>query len=75
MTQETATLVIYTHPDCDGSEMAIADFKRDGVPFKQIDITQVPGATEELLKLTGGERITPVILDGEMVIIGYGGIG
>ena len=75
MTQETATLTIYTHPDCAYSQAALADLQKDGIPFNQIDVTLVDGATEELERLTGGERITPVIIEGELVTVGYGGVG
>ncbi len=75
MVQETATIIIYTHPDCEASAQAKADFQRDGIAFKEIDVTVVPGAIEELERLTGGEHVTPVIVDGEMVIVGYGGLG
>ncbi len=75
MVQDTKIIVIYTHPDCDASAQAKADFRKDGIDFKEIDVTLVPGAVEELERLTGGDHITPVIIDGDMVIIGYGGLG
>lgn len=75
MIQETKTLIIYTHPDCDASAEAKAEFKKSGISYKEIDVTLVPGAVEELEKLTGGEHVTPVIVDGETVSIGYNGIG
>ena len=75
MAQETKTIIMYTHPDCDASSEAKADYARDEIAFTEIDVTKVPGAVEELEKLTGGEHITPVIVDGDMVIIGYGGVG
>lgn len=75
MAHDAKTIIIYTHPDCDASAEAKAEFQRDAISFKEIDVTVVPGAIGELVALTGGERITPVIVDGEMVIVGYGGIG
>lgn len=75
MVEATQTIIIYTHPDCDASAQLKADYQRDGIEFKEIDVTLVPGAIAALEKLTGGDHITPVIVDGEMVIIGYGGIG
>lgn len=75
MVQDTQTIVIYTHPDCDASAQAKADFQKDGIAYREIDVTVVPGAVEELERLTGGRHITPVIIDGDKVIIGYGGTG
>ncbi len=75
MVQDTQQLIIYTHPDCDASAGAKADLQRDGIEFREIDITREPGAIDELLKLTGGERITPVMVEGKLVTIGYKGTG
>ena len=75
MVQDTKTIVIYTHPDCDASAQAKADFQKDGIAYREIDVTVVPGAVDELERLTGGDHITPVIIDGDMVIVGYGGMG
>ena len=72
---EPTTLTIYTHPECDYSQAAKADVERDGIPFTEIDVTVSPGAIAELERLTGGERITPVIVEGELVTVGYGGVG
>ena len=73
--QATEEIVIYTHPECEFSAAAKAEFQELGIPFKEIDISKVPGAAEELERLTGGERITPVIVEGGRVTIGYKGMG
>ena len=76
MTQEkTATIVLYTHPDCNYSDAQRADFVRDGVEFHEIDVTLHPEAIPDLEGLTGGERITPVLVVGDTVTVGYHGIG
>ena len=76
MTQErTATIIIYTHPDCSYSAAAKDDFEKSGVDFREIDVTLQPEAIPELERLTGGERITPVIVEGDTVTVGYHGIG
>ena len=72
---ETATAEIYTRKDCSYSDAALSEMKDNGTPFKEIDIDEVPGAKEELLRLSNGEAITPVmVVDGE-VVIGYHGLG
>ena len=75
MAQDIQTLIIYTHPDCDASAQLKLDYKRQGIAFKEIDVTEVPGAVKELEKLTDGEHLTPVIVEGDEVTIGYGGVG
>ena len=72
---EGAILTIYTHPDCTYSQAAKADLERDEIPFKEVDVTVVPGSIEKLEELTNGERITPVIVEGDQVTVGYGGVG
>jgi len=73
--EKTATITIYTHPDCSYSTAAKDDYIRDGVEFYEIDVSRHPEAVPDLEKLTGGERITPVIIDGDTVTVGYHGVG
>ncbi len=73
--QSTATIVLYTHPDCNYSDAQRADYVKDGVNFFEIDVTVHPDKIPELERLTGGERITPVIVEGDKVTVGYHGVG
>ena len=68
------TIVIYTHPDCSYSSAAKDEFLRNGIPFKEIDLSINPEAWQEVERLTGGERTTPVIVEGELVTVGFHGI-
>ena len=53
----------------------MSEMDDNGTAYRQIDIDEVAGATEELLRLSNGEAITPVmVVDGE-VVIGYHGLG
>lgn len=70
-----ATLVVYTRPDCSYSDALLHDLDKDGVEYKQIDLSIFPEMVTEVERLTGGERMTPVMVEGELVIIGYHGIG
>ena len=75
MTQEkTGTIIVYTHPDCSYSADAKSDFKRRGIEFREIDVSRDPAAAAEVERLAG-ERITPVIVQGEEVIVGFNGMG
>ena len=69
------TIIIYTHPDCEYSTTLKNELDKSKAKYKEIDISIVPGATEELLQITKGQRITPVIVEGERVTIGHYGIG
>jgi glutaredoxin len=69
------TIVIYTHPDCHYSAAAKDEFLQNDIPFREIDLSIAPDAWKEVERLTGGERITPVIVEGELVIVGFHGVG
>ena len=75
---ETASetiLIVYTHPECEYSSLLKEDLEKDQIEFKEIDVTLIDGAMDELMRITGGDRITPVTVEGELVTIGYGGLG
>ena len=69
----SSTLIIYTHPDCSFSAAAKMDFRRQKVEYTEIDVAKQVDKIPELLALTDGERITPVIVDGDQVTIGFKG--
>jgi glutaredoxin len=66
---------MYTHPDCSYSDDARNEFLQNDIPFREIDLSVTPEAWEEVERLTGGERITPVIVEGELVTVGFHGVG
>ena len=68
-------LTVFTRPDCTYSDALMHELERDGVPFRQIDLEAYPQYVEEVERLTGGERVTPVMVEGEVVVGGYHGIG
>ena len=69
------TIVIYTHPDCNYSDAARDEFLQNDIPFREIDLSVTPDAWKEVERLTGGERTTPVIVDGNLVTVGFHGAG
>ena len=74
MTQQTQpSIVIYTHIDCAFSAAAVGDFKKRNIDFVEIRISRERDKIPELLKLTNGERVTPVIVENGQVTIGFNG--
>ena len=69
------TIVIYTHPDCGYSSAAKDEFLQNDISFREIDLSTTPEAWQEVERLTGGERITPVIVEDNLVIVGFHGSG
>lgn len=68
-------LVVYTRPDCSYSDALLHDLDKDGVEYRQVDLEERPDLVGELERLTGGERMTPVMVEGDLVIVGYHGVG
>ena len=58
-----AELIVYTRPDCTYSDALLHDLKKDGVEYREIDLEEHPELVEELEQLTGGERVTPVMVE------------
>jgi len=74
VTQATQpAIVVYTHPDCAYSAAAKMDYRKRQVEFQEIDVSKQRDKIPELLKLTKGERITPVIVENGKVTIGFKG--
>ena len=44
-----------------------------GSKAEYIDVKTNPAILNEMLKLSGGKRQVPVIVDGDKVTVGYGG--
>ena len=72
MTQENQ-VILYTHPDCAFSAAAKMDYRKRKVAYEEVDLSQQEDRVPELLGLTNGERITPVIVDNGTVTIGFKG--
>ena len=67
------TFIIYTHPDCAFSGAAKMDYRQRGIPFVEIDVSKEKDKVDDLLSLTGGERVTPVIVENGEATIGFKG--
>lgn len=72
MTQDRQ-VILYTHPDCAFSSAAKMDYRKRKVAYQEVDLSQQEDRIPELLALTKGERITPVIVEDGAVTIGFKG--
>jgi mycoredoxin len=57
------SVTLYTKPGCPYCAALRADLMNRGLRFSEIDVTAVPGAREELAKLSGGRMVVPVMVD------------
>ncbi len=71
--QAPQKVTIYTKPGCPYCAAAKQDLEERGVPYEEISIENNAKAIEEVIRLTGGKSIVPVLVSGSEVKIGFGG--
>ena len=67
------TILLYTHPDCAFSAAAKMDFRQRKIEYVEIDVSLQKDKVPELEQLTGGQRLTPVIVENGQVTVGFKG--
>ncbi|MBM3941042.1 MAG: glutaredoxin family protein [SAR202 cluster bacterium] len=72
---EKSDLIVYTRYDCAYCDALKHDLDHAGTEYQEINIIDHPEYQELVEKLAGGERITPVMVEGDKVVVGYRGIG
>ena len=75
MTTLKSDLIIYTHPDCEYSNALKTELDEAGAEYEEIDLALHPEEWATVEKLSGGERITPVTVEGDFVTVGFNGFG
>jgi glutaredoxin 3 len=66
--------VLYTRTGCPYCDAKRAELVAGGVAFREIDVAREPQAIPELLKLTRGRRVVPVVVaSGRIELAPQGG--
>ena len=65
------SVTIYTGPLCNYCEAAKRLLTRNNVKFKEIDISRVDGAMDEMIKRANGKRTIPQIFFEDHHVGGY----
>ena len=68
-------VTVYTHPDCTYSEALKEELNDLAIPYEELDLSINPELWNTVEELTGGERITPVMVTGDSVEVGFHGVG
>lgn len=68
-------LVVYTHPGCSYSDALKEELDQSGAQYEEIDLALNPEEWATVEGLSGGERITPVLVEGDFVSVGFQGVG
>ena len=66
-------VTLYVKDGCSHCDAARAALVARAVAFSEIDIARHPEAIPELLKLTRGRRIVPVVVEGARISIASDG--
>ena len=75
MTESTESTVLYTHPDCTYSDALKDELDELDVAYDEVNLALSPEMWEKVEELTGGERITPVMVHAGNVEVGFHGVG
>ena len=65
----TPPVLLYTKTGCAFCDAKRAELSARGVTIREIDVDARPQAVVELLKLTGGQRIVPVVVEGGRIAV------
>ena len=71
----TENITLFTHPDCTYSSALKEELDEAGTIYTEIDLSLEPEAWTKVEKLADGERITPVLVEGDVVSVGFHGVG
>ncbi|TFH28099.1 MAG: glutaredoxin family protein [Myxococcales bacterium] len=67
-------VILYSLCECPYSQMLRAELDARGLDYEEIDVARQRAVLPELLKLTGGRRIVPVLVEGrEVRVAPHGG--
>ena len=69
------SIVLYTNPDCSYSDALNEELTDLALDFEEINLALKPDLWEKVEELTGGERITPVMVTVDKVEVGFHGVG
>ena len=65
-------VIIYTSANCPSCDEAKKDLEERGVPYEEISTVDNPKAVEEVMRLSNGTGIVPIIVSGQEVKVGFG---
>ena len=65
-------VIIYTSANCPPCDEAKKDLEERGVPYEEISTVDNPKAVEEVMRLSNGTGIIPIIVTGQEVKVGFG---
>ncbi|MDA0770480.1 MAG: glutaredoxin family protein [Chloroflexi bacterium] len=68
-------ILVYSTLGCGYTDKVKADLEKDGKDYEEVNLSLHPERWGEILEYTDGVKLTPVVIDGDEVIVGVNGIG
>lgn len=63
-------VLVFTTPSCGHCTTAKSYLKRNGIRFKEVDITRDPDGAKDVKRISGGSSV-PVIMVGHRAVVGF----
>jgi len=63
-------VLVFTTPTCGYCTKAKSYLKKNGIKFKEIDITRDPEGARDVKRISGGSSV-PVIMVGHKAVVGF----
>jgi mycoredoxin len=60
-------LLVYSSPWCPDCRIAKRFLEKHQIPYQEINIEEVPGAAEEVVRQTGKRAIPQFVIDGKWI--------
>jgi glutaredoxin len=70
-----APIVLYVKAGCPYCAAKRAELEKRGARFDEVNVSERPDAIPELLKLTKGKRVVPVVVEGARISVAPEGGG
>jgi glutaredoxin len=67
------TALLYVLPECVHCDAKRTELRARGVVVREVDVRARPEVVPELLKLTGGRRVVPVVVEGTRIEVAPAG--
>ena len=68
-------VLVYSTIDCGYSTKLMEELDSSGIAYEKINLSLYPKRWDEVTIHTDGQKISPVMINGDDVTIGYNGLG
>ncbi len=66
-------LVVYIKEECPYSQKQLAEYKKQGLDFKVVDVLKDPSAMKKIKEEYGADKVPVVVEEGRLKFTGFNG--